>query len=244
MLESQLVAAINKMRRQGGLPALTVAPTMKAIAEHRATIMSQHGRNYAGYDVIKDMRNAGLCVRKPREQSYADPMQDDINALVDSTSTYRDLILDPAFTLVGIGVVYVQYPGGFNTYVASDFLQLCPGSRGNSHRTPQQTQIKVPNASTVSATPGGAVTLPGDVICHAGPCRIKYTARLGNKPAAAATTQLVRNGRAVRVEFRLTRGALSLLKRHTPLAIKVAILVTNSHPAGASKIVSVRIRAA
>lgn len=146
--EAAFVASLNEVRAGVGLPALTVNSQLVALARGHAQVMADAGEIFhaspisAGYSGpwSKFGENVGVGAN----------VSVLVDAFVDSPGHYANII-DPAFTEIGVGVIY----NGPALYTTHRFLQV-PGSTPPTTSPPPSTTA--PPAPTTSAPTTAAPT--------------------------------------------------------------------------------------
>jgi uncharacterized protein YkwD len=105
-------ALLNVSRTQSGLGALTVDPRLQAIAKHHAWGMAKHHVMKHNQHLVKEVSRSGLCWRLVGENIgwSRGPFPGQVKASTlhgayMRSPLHRENILDPAYRLVGVGVV-------------------------------------------------------------------------------------------------------------------------------------------
>jgi len=144
--ELALFNELNQERVASGVKALSTSSVLQAIAEKRVHEMAAQETDYAGHDVVVDLKEAGICTRAQREISgigiapgTREKEEAERRALIEkvtghpvaSTASVPDeeeeeelipkIRVDPAYTVIGVAVV-VQ---GTAEYYVEDFATPC-----------------------------------------------------------------------------------------------------------------------
>jgi hypothetical protein len=132
-----------------GVKALSTSSVLQAIAEKRAHEMAVQETDYAGHDVVVDLKDAGICTRAQREISGAgvsasarEKEEAERRALIEKVTGHPlasasaaampdeeeealeqipKIRVDPAYTVIGVAVV-IQ---GTAEYYVEDFATPC-----------------------------------------------------------------------------------------------------------------------
>lgn len=148
--EATFVAELNRVRADHGLPALIVNSELSNLARGHAQVMADAGEIFhaspisAGYSGpwSKFGENVGVGAN----------VSVLVDAFVDSPGHYANII-DPAFTEIGVGVIY----NGPALYTTHRFLQV-PGSTPPTTSPPPPPSTTAPPAPTTSAPTTSAPT--------------------------------------------------------------------------------------
>jgi uncharacterized protein YkwD len=111
-LEATDAALINDARAHEGLTQLSVDPRLQAIAERHARGMAKRRSMKHNLDLGRDVRRAGLCWRVVGENVgwsrgafTGDSKTQRLHTAYMGSPVHRENILNPAYRLVGVGVV-------------------------------------------------------------------------------------------------------------------------------------------
>ncbi|HEV8297339.1 MAG TPA: CAP domain-containing protein [Acidimicrobiales bacterium] len=167
--EAQFVALINATRAKGGLPPLTVDAELTGLArdwsEHMASGGCGEGKRICHASPI----SAGVTAQwqKLGENVGTGPaVQPVMDAFIASAGHYAN-IMDPAFTRVGVGVVWA----GSALYTTHRFMKVAgdsveppeddaPAPPPSTARKPRVTTTTAPPAPTTTTTPSPAPAPP------------------------------------------------------------------------------------
>jgi hypothetical protein len=147
--ELEIFNQLNQERVASGVKALFTSPVLQAVAEKRAHEMAALQTDYAGHDVVVDLKNAGICTRAQREISGVgvsagalEKEEAERRALVEkvtghpiasaSSAAMPDeeeaaleqipkIRVDPAYTVIGVAVVTREA----QEYYVEDFAKPC-----------------------------------------------------------------------------------------------------------------------
>lgn len=141
--EAQFVALLNQTRAKGGLAPLTVDPELTALARQWAQHQADDGHishaNPISAGVTADWLKLGENVGTGGNVTAV------MNAFIASPGHYAN-IMDPEFTKVGVGVVWV----GNALYTTHRFMKLAPVA------TPDPTPAPAEDAAPAPAEPDPA----------------------------------------------------------------------------------------
>jgi len=146
--EAQFVAALNQVRAGVGLPALTVNAELVGLARQHSQVMADAGQIFhsdpisAGY--------TGPWAKLGENVGVGANVQVLVDAFVASPGHYANIV-DPAFTQIGVGVVWRDNA----LYTTHRFLQLPAAPPPTT--TPPPTTAPPTTAPLVTASP---VTAP------------------------------------------------------------------------------------
>ncbi len=144
--EAAFVAALNQVRANAGLPALTVNSHLANLSRGHAQVMADAGEIFhadpisAGY--------SGAWSRIGENVGVGANVQVLVDAFVASPGHYANIV-DPAFTQIGVGVVWRDTA----LYTTHRFLQV-PGETATTTTTaPPPTATTAPPVVTTSPPP-------------------------------------------------------------------------------------------
>lgn len=125
--EAQLVELINQSRREQGLQPLTVDERLTKAARKHTELMAQHAQlshqfagepppqiRFSNENLPSDRQSENLALNSRDVESAHDGLM--------HSPPHRKTILDPAFNVVGVGVVR----SGEDIYVTEDFARKLP----------------------------------------------------------------------------------------------------------------------
>jgi Cysteine-rich secretory protein family len=171
--EAQFVAQLNATRAKGGLAPLTVDPELQDLARGWAQQMADAGHishaNPISAGVTADWRKLGENVGTGGNVTVV------MNAFIASPGHYAN-IMDPEFTKVGVGVVWV----GNALYTTHRFMKLA-GSPA-----PDPTTAPAPAVTTPPAPSGGPATPPA-ASAPVAPKRVATTTTTAAPPPTTTT---------------------------------------------------------
>ena len=125
--KNTLFDLLNLARSQNGLPPAERTAALNTAATLHSTDMAEHDffahLSYDGRDFNTRLTEQGLFFTNGGETIYAggDPYQ--AYHIWMASEVHRNIILHPAFTAVGLGVVYAQ-DAIYDVYVTADFAAL------------------------------------------------------------------------------------------------------------------------
>ncbi len=115
--EAQFVAALNQVRAGVGLPALTVNTELVALARQHSQAMADAGKIFHGDPISAGF--TGPWAKLGENVGVGASVKVLVDAFVASPGHYANIV-DPAFTQIGVGVVWK----GSALYTTHRFLQL------------------------------------------------------------------------------------------------------------------------
>jgi len=110
--ERQDFDAVNADRATAGVGPLQTSAALQAIANKRATLMAQMNSDYAGYDVVQDIKAAGLCATAQME------IEDQLQG---GGGSYPEIELNPKWTVFAVAIV----TNAVGTYEVEDYAEPC-----------------------------------------------------------------------------------------------------------------------
>ena len=151
--EAQFVALLNQTRARVGAPPLIVDAQLTALARRHAQTMADAGKIFHANPIsagvtapwVKLGENVGTGPSVP-------PVMD---AFIASAPHYANVI-DPAFTYVGVGVVWV----GNQMFTTHRFMQLSSSAAPPATTAPPSTPPPAPAPTTRPAPVAPPVTAP------------------------------------------------------------------------------------
>jgi len=158
--EAQFVAALNHVRAGVGLPGLTVNAELVGLARQHSQVMADAGQIFhsdpisAGY--------TGPWAKLGENVGVGANVQVLVDAFVASPGHYANIV-DPAFTQIGVGVVWRDNA----LYTTHRFLQLPdapPPTTAPPATAPPTTAPPAISASTPSATSRPVTTPPSTTL--------------------------------------------------------------------------------
>jgi uncharacterized protein YkwD len=118
---AEILRRTNELRRQNGVPEVTLIEDLNHIALEHSQYMAQNGISHTGAGGLSAKQriiNAGYGVGRPTENIYGGQASiDDAWGYWVTDPPHRDVLLNAFNTVVGIGV----YKTGFMTYYTMDF---------------------------------------------------------------------------------------------------------------------------
>lgn len=142
--EAQFVAALNQVRADNGLPAFTVNNELSDLARGHAQVMADAGEIFHASPISSGY--TGAWSKLGENVGVGANVQVLVDAFVASPGHFANII-DPAFTQVGVGVVWKDSA----LYTTHRFLQL-PGATP-SPTTPPPPATTSPPVPTTTAVP-------------------------------------------------------------------------------------------
>ena len=136
--EAAFVAALNNVRANAGLPPLTVNVQLANLSRGHAQVMADAGQIFHASPISAGY--SGPWSKIGENVGSGATVSNLVNAFVASPGHYANIV-DPAFTEIGVGVVWV----GPKLYTTHRFLQV-PG-------TTTTTTTTQPPATTTTTTP-------------------------------------------------------------------------------------------
>ncbi|GJM38608.1 MAG: hypothetical protein DHS20C19_19750 [Acidimicrobiales bacterium] len=146
--ESAFVAALNQVRADNGLPALTVNNELSNLARGHAQVMADAGEIFHANPISAGY--GGEWAKLGENVGVGAGVEVLVDAFVASPGHFANII-DPAFTEIGVGVVWRDSA----MYTTHRFLQL-PGAASSTTTAPPTTAPPTTAPPTTSA-PAGTV---------------------------------------------------------------------------------------
>ena len=163
--EAQFVAALNQTRASVGVGPLTVNSQLTSLARQHAQAMADAGRIYHASPI-----SAGVTapwVKLGENVGTGPSVQPVMTAFINSPGHYNNIV-DPAFTYVGVGVVWV----GNQMYTTHRFMQTStnpapPPTSPPPPPPPPPAPEPEPPAPTTPPPPAPTTTRPAPVVVPA-----------------------------------------------------------------------------
>lgn len=141
--ESAFVTALNQVRADNGLPALTVNNELSNLAREHARVMADAGEIFHANPISAGY--GGEWAKLGENVGVGAGVEVLIDAFVASPGHFANIV-DPAFTEVGVGVVWRDAA----MYTTHRFLQL-PGA------VPSTTTAAPPTTAPTTSAPAGTI---------------------------------------------------------------------------------------
>lgn len=138
---------VNVDRAMAVVGPLQSSAALEAIATKRATIMEQMKSDYAGYDVVQDIKAAGLCATAQME------IEDQLQG---GGGGYPSIELNPRWTVFAVAIV----TNSVGTYEVEDYAQPCGTTPQAPLTLPQGSVTLQGLAVSVGPPPTGATLYP------------------------------------------------------------------------------------
>lgn len=123
---AEILRRTNELRRQNGVPEVTLIDDLNRIALEHSQYMAQNGISHTGAGGLsakQRIANAGYGAGRPTENIYGGQVSiDDAWSYWSTDPPHRDVLLNAFNTVLGIGV----YKTGFMTYYTMDFGKPAP----------------------------------------------------------------------------------------------------------------------
>jgi uncharacterized protein YkwD len=117
--EQRLLWLVNEERVQRGLPPLAVREDVGGIAEFHSADMEQTGVLEHNDEYFTDGTRERLDAQALGENVAYGPTVEQVHEMLMASDGHRHNLLDPRFTVVGIGIV----EGSDRLWVTQDFVQ-------------------------------------------------------------------------------------------------------------------------
>jgi len=143
--ERQDFDAVNADRAMAAVGPLQTSSALEAIANKRATLMAQMNSDYAGYDVVQDIKAAGLCATAQME------IEDQLQG---GGGSYPEIELNPEWTVFAVAIV----TNAVGTYEVEDYAEPC-GSTPQAPLTLPQGSVTLQGLAVAVGPPSASATL-------------------------------------------------------------------------------------
>ena len=150
--EAAFVSALNQVRANAGLPALTLNSQLSNLSRGHAQVMADAGSIFHA-DPISAGYN-GSWSKMGENVGVGGGVQTLVNAFVASPGHYRNIV-DPDFTQIGVGVVWLENA----LYTTHRFIQV-PGGTAPTTTTAPPATTAPPTTSPPTATTAPPTTIP------------------------------------------------------------------------------------
>lgn len=144
--EAAFVSALNQVRANAGLPALTLNSQLSNLSRGHAQVMADAGSIFHA-DPISAGYN-GSWSKMGENVGVGGGVQTLVNALVASPGHYRNIV-DPDFTQIGVGVVWLENA----LYTTHRFIQVPGGTAPTTTTAPPATTAPPTTIPPPSTTP-------------------------------------------------------------------------------------------
>ncbi len=178
--EAAFVAALNQVRAGVGLPPLQVDPELTALARQWARTMADAGHIYHASSLSAGVTNPWLKLGE--NVGVGADVQVLVDAFVASPGHYANIV-DPAYTRIGVGVVYA----GSALYTTHRFMQpadAAPPTTVAPPTTPPPSTTSVPPPPDTSSPPTTGTAAPAAPPSPPAPPRPATTTTTLPPPAA------------------------------------------------------------
>jgi uncharacterized protein YkwD len=145
--EARFVELINASRTAEGLPALTVEAELVTVGRNWSSQMAAAGEISHNPNFKNDVKSKW---RKLGENVGVGPTVGELHEAFMNSPAHRKNIMDPAFTRIGIGLVYSS---DGTIYVTEQFMDLAPTA------TPVVTGATAVQGTSVSSSPPAQLAL-------------------------------------------------------------------------------------
>ncbi len=149
--EAQFVAALNQVRAGVGLPALTVNTELAALARQHSQEMADAGKIFHGDPISAGF--TGPWAKLGENVGVGASVQVLVDAFVASPGHYANIV-DPAFTQIGVGVVWRDNA----LYTTHRFLQLPAAPPPAPPPTPTHPPVTTAPPAPVPTAPQSTTT--------------------------------------------------------------------------------------